>query len=93
MTALTPEERDWQGLQIAKDEPRDAIVDVWEVTPHPDNDDFDCCLVRSWHELLPIITRSAERLIDAADEFVLREGVEIKVRLVKMRRDEFEEIS
>jgi hypothetical protein len=85
------DERDWEGKPLPPDETADAVIKVWEISPHP-NGTYDYTLIRSWHEVKRFLADTAELYLHDLDESECAEGVTIKIRLVTVTRDEYEEV-
>lgn len=83
---------DWQGKEIPADEPDDAVIDVWEVSPHLTDDHFDCYVERSWQDMTDGVENGLAMFLEWFDEEQLREGVTITFKLKAMSKQEYEEI-
>lgn len=71
----------------------DEQIEVYEITPHPESR-YDYAVIecknRSYAAALAVVTRVAEELLN---EMECGEAAkEIKIRLVKMSRQEFEDM-
>ncbi len=83
---------DFSGRPIQSDEPSDAIIDVWEVTPHPQSCRCDFLIERSWQKMLGLIGDNLDSFLERFDDDELREGVSIKIKLTEMAKCDYEEI-
>lgn len=74
---------DHEGRPIDPDEPDDAVIKVWQVTPHPQTRDYDYMLCRSWQEMLDIVSNNLDTMLDG------ELPVTVTFNLVEMRKSEY----
>lgn len=76
---------DWKGDPIPADEPPDAAIDVWEVSPHPDGE-HQHAVVRSWQEVNAFLCRVPQMYLCPTQSYKAEceEGVEVTIRLKQM---------
>ena len=83
------QELDYTNRQVPADEAPDTVIKVWEVTPHM-SDDYSHLVVRGWQDMLDAVRQVAEAHLENMPDDELRDGLEIKVRLVEMSRQEYD---
>jgi len=83
---------DWQGKPVPEGETDDTVIDVWEITPHPD-DSYTHTVTRSWQDVNEVMNRVPELYLDGADQDRCREGVTITIRLKSMTLGEYRRIT
>lgn len=87
-------ELDHEGLQVPPNEPDDATIMVWKITPHPGTGrDYMVC--RSWHDMLDYFFNKLDVLLERedVDEAVRSpEGFNINFRLVEMIKSDWRDI-
>ncbi len=85
--------KDWQGRDVQEGEAEDDAFLAWEITPHVQTTEFDCCIIRGWQEMIELVKDNLDSLLERYDEDELRQGVTIKFRLVHSSKREMEELS
>lgn len=85
-------EKDWQGRDVEANEPDETNILVWEVEPHIQSRDHDSCLIRGWQDMLENVRANLDMFLESFEVDELKAGVSIKVRLVEMRKCDYEEI-
>lgn len=76
---------DATGQPVPEGETPDTLIDVWEIDPHLQSDDYDVLWERSWQRMLELMRDNFDTFLERIEDDELRQGVTIKVRLVKMR--------
>lgn len=83
---------DWQGKPVEVEETDDTEIYVWEISPHPQTDDYDSCWVRGYQKAREFAELSMERVMDGNDFDELTEGVKVEVKLIKTTVGELNEV-
>lgn len=85
-------ELDHTNRPVSDEESPDAVIKVWQITPHF-SDDYDAFLVRGWQAMLDALREIAEHRLEnmGGDDDELKEGLTFKVQLVEMTRQEYHE--
>lgn len=82
---------DWKGEAIKEQEPPDKMINVWVIEPHPNDSRYDSCVCRPYQQAGMLAKLAIEDAMDSANEETLKkEGVTVKVKLIQMRKDEYE---
>jgi hypothetical protein len=84
-------ELDWTNRPVPTDEAPDAVIKVWRVELEPTPGRFDYQLVRGWQAMLDLVRNQTESVLED-DDNEPEEGVVVKVRLVEMTRQEYDEL-
>lgn len=88
---MSKHKTDWQGKPVPDDEPDDKVIQVWEITPHPDGF-HSHAVIRSWQDVNEFMCRVPEMYLDGSDETECREGVTVRIRLRNMTVYDYGEI-
>lgn len=74
---------DWQGRPVEVAETEETEIYVWEITPHPQTNDYDSMLVRGYQKAREMADLAMERVMDENEQDELMEGVKVEVKLIK----------
>lgn len=83
---------DHEGRDIPPGETRDTVINVWSISPHMQDRDFDCCLIRSWQEMLSFVESNLDSHLERYSTDELQEGVTIRFQLIQMTLGQYEDI-
>lgn len=85
--------KDWEGKDVSQNEKSDAEILIWEISPHLQaSGKYDVAWIRGWQEMLKFLEGNLEFYLEKfTKEEMLEEGVTIKIKLIKMKKDHFEE--
>jgi hypothetical protein len=74
---------DWQGRPVVVEETDETEIYVWEITPHPQTNDYDSILIRGYQKAREMADLAMERVMDENEREDLIEGVKVEVKLIK----------
>jgi len=80
-------EKQWDGEPAPTNETPDALIKVWQISPHTDRS-YDCCIIRDYHKAMKWAQDLVETVMD--DDDWLPATIEIK--LTEMRLGNFLEL-
>lgn len=89
MAEITKKETDHEGRPIADDEPDDAQILVWCVSPHPGKPGYDL-LERSWQRMLEYVRGELDCMLERCDiEDLEHDPFELKFSVQQMRKSDY----
>ncbi len=81
---------DHEGRPIPANEPDDAIIHVWEFSPHP-NSEYDSCAERSWQRMLSLINDNLDIMLERYElSELMEEDFILKIRLRTMTKNDYQ---
>lgn len=91
-TLDAPGIKGWDGRPIPDNETPDTEIVVWEVNPHPSDDDI-VLLERSWQRMLDYVASNLDGMLERQDKEELTETpFNISFRLRRMQKRYYDEI-
>ena len=88
-----PKVYDWEGREVKVPEDDDLEIKVWEIEPHHDSG-YTSALIRGYMEMLDYVGYLAElKTEDLTEEELQWDGINIQIRLRKMTKGEYDELS
>lgn len=83
---------DYHGRPVSENESPDTIIKVWEISPHPDSREYDCCVIRSWQHMLDYVSNHLDDVLDRLEPEDEKAGISIRFRVIEMTRGDYDEL-
>jgi hypothetical protein len=84
--------RDWEGLEVVGEEDPNDVILVWEIDPYMANNSFDVAIVREYQRALSFVEDHLEMWLENYTQEELRDGVNLKMRLIPMTLEDYRDI-